>query len=483
MSAHNIRRDRAEALHGAARYCRIKQKYQLGFDLAKRALKIRSPNDSLFLEEWVYQYGSLDEYAVNAYWIGRYDECLTACDRLLYQGKIPAEMRERVEKNARFAREKLSFKRMESKKYNAKALCLNMIVKNEMANLERCLSSVAPHISCWVIGDTGSTDGTREFIQSFFAARGIPGDLHSFGFDNFEQARNEALDRARASRFHFDYLLLTDADMELTVQNPAFSQNLTVAAYKVLQRSGVAYWNSRLLRRDAPARYRGVTHEFLDIQAGETKNLTDIGFIDHATGSNRASKYERDLRLLRNAITAERDPGMIARYSFYLANTLRDAGQKQAALEAYLERSRLGHWREEVFLSLFNVAGLKEALQYPSDEVITAYMNATASLPTRAEALASAARFCRGKSLYEQGYDFATKGLAVTYPNDGLFVQDWIYEYGLLDEFAVCAYWTARYTDCRDACDRLLTEGKIPVDHRDRILTNKRFALDRLAQA
>jgi glycosyltransferase involved in cell wall biosynthesis len=85
-----------------------------------------------------------------------------------------------------------------------KALCLNMIVKNEMANLERCLGAVAPHIACWVIGDTGSTDGTQEFIRSFFAARNIPGELHSFPFVNFAQARNEALDRARASKLRFD---------------------------------------------------------------------------------------------------------------------------------------------------------------------------------------------------------------------------------------------------------------------------------------
>ena len=47
-------------------------------------------------------------------------------------------------------------------------LCLNMIVKNEMANLERCLGAVADHIDCWVIGDTGSTDGTQDFIKIVF---------------------------------------------------------------------------------------------------------------------------------------------------------------------------------------------------------------------------------------------------------------------------------------------------------------------------
>jgi hypothetical protein len=58
---------------------------------------------------------------------------------------------------------------------NPKNLCLNMIVKNETANLERCLGAVADHIACWAIGDTGSTDGTQEFITSFFAARNLRG--------------------------------------------------------------------------------------------------------------------------------------------------------------------------------------------------------------------------------------------------------------------------------------------------------------------
>ena len=363
-----------------------------------------------------------------------------------------------------------------------KTICLNMIVKNEMANLERCLSSVAPYIACWVIGDTGSTDGTQDFIRSFFAARNIPGELHSFPFVNFAQARNEALDRARASKLRFDYLLLTDADMELTVQNPAFSQGLSSAAYKVLQRSTVTYWNNRLLRRDVPASYKGVTHEYLDVRAGKTRNLKGISFIDHGTGSNRVDKYERDIRLLTDAIAAERDPGMAARYTFYLANTFRDSGQKEAALETYLKRARLGHWYQEVFLSLLNAAKLKEALGYTNDEVISTYMEATAACPTRAEALHGAARFCRDKGIYERGCEFAAKGLRIPYPNDALFVQDWVYQYGLLDEFAINAYWAGRYQECVDACDRLLSEGKLPTDKRDRVQKNKDFAVGKLQE-
>jgi glycosyltransferase involved in cell wall biosynthesis len=70
---------------------------------------------------------------------------------------------------------------------SGKRLCLNTIVKNEMANLQRCLGAVVDHIDCWVIGDTGSTDGTQDFIKAFFAARNLPGELYEFPFNNFEQ--------------------------------------------------------------------------------------------------------------------------------------------------------------------------------------------------------------------------------------------------------------------------------------------------------
>ena len=37
------------------------------------------------------------------------------------------------------------------------SLCLNMIVKNEAHVIRRCLDSVRPFVSHWVIVDTGST--------------------------------------------------------------------------------------------------------------------------------------------------------------------------------------------------------------------------------------------------------------------------------------------------------------------------------------
>lgn len=108
LQAHALCETRAEALHAAARYCRILGWFDRAYEFAARALDIAAPANALFPEPWVYDYGARDEYAVSAFWVGRYDECLAACERLLGEGRLPEAMRGRIEQNARLAREKLA---------------------------------------------------------------------------------------------------------------------------------------------------------------------------------------------------------------------------------------------------------------------------------------------------------------------------------------------------------------------------------------
>ncbi len=93
---------------------------------------------------------------------------------------------------------------------------LSMIVKNETHVLPRLLSSVAPIVDYWVIVDTGSTDGTQDFIRNFFKEKGIPGELIEIEWKDFSTSRNVALD---AIEPHVDYGFWIDADEELIIDN------------------------------------------------------------------------------------------------------------------------------------------------------------------------------------------------------------------------------------------------------------------------
>jgi glycosyltransferase involved in cell wall biosynthesis len=330
-----------------------------------------------------------------------------------------------------------------------------------------------------VIGDTGSTDGTQDLIRSFFASRGIPGELHEFACLNFAQARNEALARARGSGLEFDHLLLCDADMELVVTNPDFSETLSADLHLCRQSaSGLTYWNVRLARRSCSGLYLGVTHEFIGGDGLTRSNLEGIHFIDHATGSSRPSKHARDTLLLREALLSEADPAMRARYVFYLANTLREAGELDEALSLYLQRSKMGHWQEEAFMSLLHAGRLRIMLGHPPDQVLSTLADASARAPWRAEALHESAVYCRQRNDHHKAYDFARRGLDIPYPQNSLFVLDWIYRYGLLDEFAISAYWAGRPEESLKACEQLLQEGLIPQQARARIETNAGYARD-----
>ena len=88
-------------------------------------------------------------------------------------------------------------------------VCLSMIVKNETKILHECLDSVHPHIDYWVIVDTGSTDGTQDYIRNYFAEKGIPGELIERPWVDFGHNRTEALDLCVGKG---DYAWMIDAD-------------------------------------------------------------------------------------------------------------------------------------------------------------------------------------------------------------------------------------------------------------------------------
>lgn len=329
-------------------------------------------------------------------------------------------------------------------------ICLNGIVKNESARIERMLASVAPYIDGAAILDTGSTDDTPEKIQKFLTERGIKCLVERGEFRNWGQARNDALSLGRLYARDADYLFLVDADMELVVQNPSWKERLTAHAYDVEQRSGTLnYRNVRLVRREGPARYIGVTHEYLDTGTSP-KNLNEIHFIDHADGANRPGKFDRDIALLRGGLEQEPDN---ERYMYYLAQSLRDSGKHQEAAEWYKRRSELTHgWEEEGWDAQVNYAMQLKKL---GDERGFVYemLRAFDRRQHRAEPLYELAKHYREKPHSQAAANmFAQAGLKIPYPSgDRLFVNRHVYTAGLREEFSITGFYSKDPKERREA--------------------------------
>lgn len=357
-------------------------------------------------------------------------------------------------------------------------LCLNMIVRNEADRILRALESVQDYVYTFAILDTGSTDDTCKLISDWGEKNNIMGVIGHGAFVNFEQARNQALDLAHSWSAQRDctYLLLMDADMELEVSDPKWYHDLKDVAYEMTQTAGsVSYTNVRLLRTPSPARYHGVTHEYLGTHTGGV--IAGAKFLDHADGSNRSEKYERDIRLLTADL--DRDPNN-PRTWFYLANTYRDYGEPAKAVEAYRRRVALGGWDEEVWNAQVHLAGCLKT-QGLDAEFVNAALTAYQMRPQRSEVLYDLARHFREKGENSSAMLFAERGLKIPRPDDRLFVNDAVYQYGFREEVAIAAYYQE---DTRElgfkVNDGLALDPEVPWQTRARARRDAVFYLPKL---
>ena len=369
-----------------------------------------------------------------------------------------------------------------------KKITLCMIVKNEAHVIERCLASVVPLIDYWVIVDTGSMDGTQEKIKKFFENVGIPGELHERPWVDFGVNRSEALEFAQKT--DNDYSLMIDAD-EVLVFEPGFDpikfkETLTADLYNIFAHFGqTRYHRPQMTSNKKKFYYRGVLHEYVDCHDPISTRDFARGFmntpIQDGARSSDPDKYKKDAVKFEEALASgkveEKD---FNRYHFYLAQSYRDSQQWEKAMTAYLKRAELGGWNEEVFYSLYQAGRIMEVLEKPVDNIIQVYFKAYQTAPWRAESLWAAARLCRAFSRFDQGYILAKQGLKIRYPEGALFVGQGIYDWALLDEFAIASYWTGHYRESRIASMQLLQQNKFPPDQKGRIEANLKFASEAL---
>ncbi|MER5883364.1 glycosyltransferase [Streptomyces sp. NPDC001941] len=347
-----------------------------------------------------------------------------------------------------------------------------MIVKNESAVIARCLESVRDLIDYWVVSDTGSDDGTQDLVRA--ALEGVPGELHEEPWVDFGHNRTLNVRRARGKA---DYLLLVDADMVIRREGPL--PVLGADAYMVRHSGATEYRIKRLVRGDLDWRYVGATHEYLDCDEPQRVAELDAWVVDHfADGGSRADKFVRDARLLRADL--ERDPEN-TRTVFYLAQTLRDLGEREEAGALYERRAAMGGWEEEVYYALLQ-AGNLAADGGDWARGMDLLVRAWESRPRRLEAVYELASRLRLQGRYRTAHALLEQVLDLPRPDDWLFVDGWVYEWGLLFEYSITSYWTGRPRESLEACDRLLALPGLPESYREQTRGNREFARLRVAE-
>jgi hypothetical protein len=370
-------------------------------------------------------------------------------------------------------------------------ICLCMIVKNETAVLPRLFRSLKDYIDYYVIVDTGSTDGTIALIEREMRGYGIEGEVHEREWVNFGVNRQQALDLAVAAA-KADWLLFIDADEELGVSDPKFYEKLEPGVSYDLEKhqGGTRYVVPHLVNIKASRfKWEGPVHNYLVTLEGPKQRPTrkDVWIVYHlgegakSHGLTQEQKYLRDARLLEEDLQKNPDN---ARSQFYLAQSYRDAGHLERAYAAYKKRAEMQGWVEETYMAQLEAARVALQLEQPEDVVVREYLDAFNRRPTRVEPLHDLARYFRLKQEYGKAYVFARTGVEIERPDDGLFVAQPVYDWRMLDELGVAAYWVGDYASAKEACETVLWRVEhgltVPPDDLRRIQENLAHAAGKL---
>jgi glycosyltransferase involved in cell wall biosynthesis len=303
---------------------------------------------------------------------------------------------------------------------------LTLMIKNEERIVVRCIEHALRVADAVCVSDTGSTDGTLDVLASYFPALRVPTKLVHAPWADFGSNRNSSMlaTVALCDELGWDrrqtYSLVLDADMLLRVSDEFDKAALTDGAYLVRQATAsLSYYNVRLMRLSEPWRCVGVTHEYWESTSTEgsdpTVSLRTVHIDDVGDGGCKQDKFERDERVLRAAL--ETDPAN-TRYMFYLAQTLRDVGKTEEAIEWYKRRAGAGQWRQEVWYSMYQLCKLYYKLRMMPEMELWG-LKAHEYCGERAECLYALTRAFRIEAQYHKAWHYYELGRRVVRGRNG----------------------------------------------------------------
>lgn len=253
------------------------------------------------------------------------------------------------------------------------SICLNMIVKNESHIIEKTLNNLCSYIkfTYWIICDTGSDDNTVAIITNFFSKMDIPGEIFNHKWKDFGYNRTLALDSAFNKT---DYLFIFDADD--SISGDFRIPKLTKDKYNLFfGNENFRYIRPLIINNRKKWRFKGILHEYLvpleNINSDET--IKGDYFIISGKEGNRSKnpdKYSNDAKLLKEKIDLIEssnnndieDSDLLARYTFYCANSFKDSNDLQNAILYYKKVFDLETWIQEKYISALNIGDIYHRL-------------------------------------------------------------------------------------------------------------------------
>lgn len=361
-----------------------------------------------------------------------------------------------------------------------------MIVKNEAHVILRSLNSVLPIIDSWVITDTGSTDGTQQIIEDFFKEKNIPGKLIQTDWTDFSTARNSSLKETEKLA---DYGFWIDADEELILRETFTKEKFLkeLEGFESMSLSTVYdqanYTRKNIWKTGTGHKWTGPIHELLSKEDETESTISSCVYVlvkaEGSSWNNIAEKYSNHAKVLEAYTKVDNNP----RWIYYTAQSYRDAGNLEKALEWYKKRANIEEgYLEEIYAAKLMIAIISDKLSLGDDIVINAFLAAQTFDPIRAEAIANLIVYLQSKQLWEHAYIYSKYGATYQgknpFPNRNTFVDHNLYEYKLVELHYLSCFYSNRlpegswfYWKQRE----IFNDLKVSKEVKDSIIQNQQY--------
>ncbi len=323
---------------------------------------------------------------------------------------------------------------------------LNFIMKDESAVLIRMLSSVNHIVDGCVCVDTGSSDNSKQIVSEFFALQGKPCEIYDHPFVNFSDARNFALSKLEGKE---GYAFFIDCDEQLTVNTEVIldvdklKNDLKYDLHNIVVVLGdTSFARRNFIKIDKKFNWVGAVHEALEFDAKySVGNITNAKINVNTDGNSwaegREKKYLKHAEIFLNEINKTDNPN--PRDLFYLAQSYKDAGQHEKAIEWYRKRADLQDgFYEERYYAQFMVGICHEIMGKPNRETFFEYMKCSELDTMRAEHILNAIIILQRENLFQTAYTLSLDAVnrfhnKNPYPNRLLFIDEGTYSGKLLN--------------------------------------------------
>ena len=345
------------------------------------------------------------------------------------------------------------------------SICLNMIVKNESHIICKTFDNILKYvpITYWVISDTGSTDNTIELIKGYWKDKNINGEIVEHAWKDFGYNRTKALESAYNKT---DYLLIFDADdsfhgdFKIPVVLDKDSYNLKFGV-------GFEYVRPLLINNRRRWKFVGVLHEFLACCEPNPVSATIDGdyHVESGRTGNRSQdpkKYEKDAKVLEMACQTEKDTSLTDRYAFYCAQSWKDAGEPDNAIQWYKKCLTLNNWYQEKYYSCLMIGNLYKQ-KGDNMEALKYWLKTTEYDGERMEGITEAIQLLResGMNLFVCALYKKYKGYNKR-PKDKLFIDITKYDSVLEYNASISAYYCGKKEMGIECCRKILMDENVP---------------------